>query len=157
MANFRSLSPLRFLCYHCIRVHRCLASFHKHPCPLLHSSLLVQQECPSSMCDQWHSVVGHVGAYECTIVMLKRTALRRMVISLLETGWHPMTVFTMSLWTRYPTPCSYLSSFPPKKTLRPSSVVVSPKFFDLISQSPRMLHLYLSISCVSSWSYDDVP
>ena len=106
MANSRSLSPLRFLCYHCIRVHRCLASFHKHPCPLLHSSLLVQQECPSSMCDQWHSVVGHVGAYECTIVMLKRTALRRMVISLLETGQHNMTVFTISLWTRNPAPCS---------------------------------------------------
>ena len=31
-----------------------------------------------------------------------------------------------------------------------SSVVVSPKFFHLISQSPRMFQLYLSISCVSS-------
>ena len=28
-----------------------------------------------------------------------------------------------------------------------------PKFFHLISQSPRMFHLYLSISCVSSWSF----
>ena len=35
------------LCHHCRRVHKCLASFHKHPCRLLHSSLLVQQECPS--------------------------------------------------------------------------------------------------------------
>ena len=34
-----------------------------------------------------------------------------------------------------------------------SSVVVSPKFFQLISQSPRMFHMYLSISCVSSWSF----
>ncbi len=85
--------------------------------------------------------------------MLKGTALRRMVISLLEAGRHPMTVFTMSLWTRNPTPCSCLSSFPLKKTLCPSSVVVSPKFFHLISQSPRMFHLYLSISCVSSWSF----
>ena len=59
----------------------------------------------------------------------------------------------MSLWTRNPTPCSCLSSFPLKKTLCPSSVVVSPKFFHLISQSPRMFHLYLSISCVSSWSF----
>ena len=42
------------------------------------------------------------------------------------------------------------SSFPPKKTLCPSSVVVSPNFFHLISQSPRMFRLYLSISCVSS-------
>ena len=56
--------------------------------------------------------------------MLEGTALRRMVISLLETGRHPMTVFTMSLWTRNPKPCSCLSSFPPKKTLGPSSVGV---------------------------------
>ena len=76
-----------------------------------------------------------------------------MVMCLLETGWHPMTVFMMSLWTRNPTPYLFLSSFPLKKTLCPSSVVVSPKFFYLISQSPRMFHLYLSISCVSSWSF----
>ena len=44
--------------------------------------------------------------------MLKGTALRRMVMSLLETGWHPMTVLTVSLWTRNPRPCSCLSSFP---------------------------------------------
>ena len=43
--------------------------------------------------------------------------------------------------------------FPLKKTLCPSSVVVSPKVFRLISQSPRMFHLYLSMSCVSSWSF----
>ena len=40
-----------------------------------------------------------------------------------------------------------------KETLCPSSVVVSPKFFHLISQSPKMFHLYLSIPCVSSWSF----
>ena len=59
----------------------------------------------------------------------------------------------MSLWTRNPKPRSCLSSLPLKKTLCPSSVVVSPKFFHLISQSPQMFHLYLSISCVSSWSF----
>ena len=74
-------------------------------------------------------------------------------MNLLETGWHPMTVFTMSLWTRNPMPCTGLSSFPLRKTLCPSSFVVLPKFFHLISQSPRMFHLYLSISCVSSWSF----
>ena len=42
-------------------------------------------------------VVIIVGAYACTIVVLKGTALRRMVMSLLETGRHPMIVFTMSL------------------------------------------------------------
>ena len=67
-------------------------------------------------------------------------------MSLLETGRHPMTVFTMS------TPCSCLSSFPLKKTLRSSFFVFWPKFY-LISQNPRMFHLYLSISCVSSWSF----
>ena len=49
-----------------------------------------------------------------------------MVMSLLETGQHPLTAFTMSLWTGHPTPCSCLSSFSLKKTLCPSSVVVSP-------------------------------
>ena len=42
-----------------ICVRKCLASFHKHPCPLLHSSL-VAQVCPFSMSDQWHSVAGHI-------------------------------------------------------------------------------------------------
>ena len=76
-----------------------------------------------------------------------------MVMSLLETGRLPMTVFTMSLWTRNPTPCSCLSYFLLKKILCPHTVVVSPKFFHLILQSPRMFHLYLSISCVISWSF----
>ena len=64
---------------------------------------------PSSVPDEFHSVAGQknssislssqsdIGAYTCTIVMLKGAALRRMVMSLLETGRHPMTVFTMSL------------------------------------------------------------
>ena len=50
-------------------------------------------------------------------------------------------------------PCSCLSPFSLKKTLCPSSVVISPNFFHLISQSPRMFHLYLSILCVISWSF----
>ena len=36
-----------------------LLVFIKHPCPLLNSSLLAQQECPSPVSDQWHSVAGH--------------------------------------------------------------------------------------------------
>ena len=59
----------------------------------------------------------------------------------------------MSLWTRNPMSCLCLSSFPLKKILCPSSVVVLPKFFYLISQSPRMYHLYLSIPWVSFWSF----
>ena len=46
-----------------------------------------------------------------------------------------------------------LSAFPLKKTLCSSSIVTSPKFFHLISQNPRMFHLYLSFSFVSSWSF----
>ena len=84
--------------------------------------------------------------------MLKGTALRRMVKRLLETRRHPMTVFTMSLWTQNIMSCSCVSSFPLKKTLCPSCVV-SLKFFHLISQNPRMLHLCLSVSCISSWSF----
>ena len=47
--------------------------------------------------------------------MLKGTALRRMVMSLLETGRHHMTVVTISLWARNPTSCLCLSSFPLNK------------------------------------------
>ena len=37
--------------------------------------------------------------------------------------------------------------------LCPFPVVVSPKFLHFIWQSPRIFHLYLSISCVSSWNF----
>ena len=33
-------------------VQKCIASFDKHPCPLLHSSALAQKEYPSSVSDQ---------------------------------------------------------------------------------------------------------
>ena len=91
-----------------------------------------------------------VHLYYCDV---ERDCLRQMVMSLLKTWRHSMTVLTMSLWAEDPAPCSCLSSFPPKKTLCLSSVVVSPKCFHLISQSPRILHVYLSISCVGSWSF----
>ena len=74
-------------------------------------------------------------------------------MSLLEIGRHPMTVFTMSLGTRNPMPCSCLFSFPLEKTLCLSSVVVLPNFFQFILQSLTMFYLYLSISYVSSWSF----
>ena len=46
-----------------------------------------------------------------------------------------------------------LSSRPLKKSLWPSGVDVSPKFFQRTSQSPRMFHWYLFISCVSSSTF----
>ena len=61
-----------------------------------------------------------------------------------------MTLFTISLCTRKPTPCSCLSSFPLTYTLWPPSVWISPDFFHLISHNRRILHLYRSISCKSS-------
>ena len=45
---------------------------------------------------------------------IKRAALRRIDISLLETGWHPKTASTTSLRTRNPTPYSCLPSSPLK-------------------------------------------
>ena len=66
-------------------------------------------------------------------------------------GDEPAGDRAMSLLETGPRSC--LSSFPLKKTLYPFSVVVSPKFFLRISQSPRMFYLYLSISCISSLSF----
>ena len=63
---------LSHLCHHCRKIHKCLASFHKHPCQLLHSSLLAQHECPSAS-DQWHSVAAHSHhgmTFGCTLVLL---------------------------------------------------------------------------------------
>ena len=78
--------------------------------------------------------------------MLNGLALRRITISLLETVRQPMTVFTMSLCTRNPTPSSCLSSLPLKYNLWPSSVDVSPKFFYRTSQRTKMFQRYLLIS-----------
>ena len=85
--------------------------------------------------------------------MLNGDAFRRMVMSRLETGRHPIMAFTVSLWMRNPTQCSCLSSLPLKKSLWPSGIDVSPEFFQRTSQSPRMFHWYLFISCVSSSTF----
>ena len=87
------------------------------------------------------------------MVILKGAALRRIDISLLETGWHPKTAPTTSLCTRNPTPYSCLPSSPLKYTLCPSSVDISPKFFQRISQSPTMFQWYLLIAWVSCSSF----
>ena len=68
---------------------------------------------PTSVSDQCNSVAGHrillyrchqsdVGAYVCTIVVLKWTALRRMAMSLLELGTDFLVgnmVFVWLLWS----------------------------------------------------------
>ena len=71
-----------------------------------------------------------------------------LIISLLETGWHPKTAPTTSLCTRNPTPYSCLPSSPLKYTLCPSSDI-SPKYFQCISQSSTMFQWYLLIAWVS--------
>ena len=83
-----------------------------------------------------------VGLYNCDVNGL---ALRRMVIRLLECGRQLMTVFTMPLWTRNPTPCSCLSSLPLKYNLRPPWVDILPKFFHRTSQRPKMFQRYLVV------------
>ena len=45
--------------------------FIKHPCPLLNSSHLTQQKCPSSVSDQWHSLTGH-GILNFVVIMVRR-------------------------------------------------------------------------------------
>ena len=77
--------------------------------------------------------------------MLKANALRRMVMSLLETGQHPMTVFTMSLWTRKPTPCSCL--YPPFHWRKPC--VLPLLFRQSSSISFHRFHMYLSMPYAS--------
>ena len=86
-----------------------------------------------------------VGLYNCDVNGL---ALRRIVIRLLESGRQLMTVFTMPLWTRNPTPCSCLSSLPLKYNLRPPWVDILPKFFHRTSQRPKMFQRYLVVSCL---------
>ena len=95
--------------------------------------------CPASRWFEW--------------MMLNGDAFRRTVVNWLETGRHPMIAFTVSLWMRSPTPCSCLSSRPLKKSLWPSGVHVSPKYFQPTSQSQRMFHWYHFISCVSSSTF----
>ena len=82
--------------------------------------------------------------------MLKGLAFSRTVMSVLEIGRHPMTLFTISLCTRKPTHCSCVSSFPLKYTLWSPSVGISPDLFHLISHNPRIFYLYRSISCKNS-------
>ena len=95
-----------------------------------------------------------VGLYNCDVNGL---ALRRMVIRLLQSGRQLMTVFTMPLWTRNPTPCSCLSSLPLKYNLRPPWVDILPKFFHRTSQRPKMFQRYLVVSYAYSSNLHAIP
>ena len=62
-----------------------------------------------------------------------------------------MTIFTISLCTRKPTPCSCLSSFSLKYTVTPIGWDFSRLFPSHLTQS-KMLHLFRSISCKSPFT-----
>ena len=84
--------------------------------------------------------------------MLKGTALRRMVMSLPETGRHPMSVHNL-LVNKKSNDMLVFILFSTEENRVYFLCCCFAKFLHLVSQSPRMFHLYLSISCVSSWSF----
>ena len=87
------------------------------------------------------------------MVMLNGLALSRMVMSLFEIGQQSMTQFTVFLWTRSPTPWSWMLSWPLQNSRWPSCVLFSPALSNRDSQSPSMFQSYLFISCWSSSSF----
>ena len=112
--------------------------FIKHPCSLLNSSLLAQQECPSSVSDQWHFVAGHrILNFVAIIdwrwdVHLYYSGVERNCP--LADGEEPAEDWAAShesvhdvLVNKKSNAMLVLTSFPLKKTLCPPSVV-SPKF-----------------------------
>ena len=73
-------------------VQKCIASFDKHPCPLLHSSVLAQKECSSSVSDQWHSVGGHK-------ILLLRSHRSLMLGHMLVLWWCSQELPSGRWWT----------------------------------------------------------
>ena len=112
--------------------------FIKHPCSLLNSSLLAQEECPSSVSDQWHLVAGH-RILNFVVIIDWRWGVH-LYYSGVERNcpladsdkpaedWaaSPDSVYD-NLVNKKSNAMPVLTSFPVKKTLCPSSVV-SPKF-----------------------------
>ena len=113
-------SEASFLSEHCSRAHKRLPSLPVHPSVLQHSNSLVQLERsffgvflrfpvvasrsgqPVSLSRCWC-----IGMYDGDT---ERAALKRIEISLLETGRHPKTALIMFLCTRSHSPFSCLSS-----------------------------------------------
>ena len=87
------------------------------------------------------------------MVMLKRLALRLMVMNLLEIGQQFMTQVTVFLCSMNPAPCSWVSSRPPQYSRWPSCVLFSPAFSNRDSHSPRIFQIYLVNLCFSSSSF----
>ena len=129
--NSRSLSPLSFV--------SSLQKGPQMPCQFPQASLptfACRQECNSLVSDQLHFVDGHINIlFRChyNLTLGHMHVLLWWWKGLPSGGWwwacwrlgNIPWVFTMSMWTRNPTPCS--CSFPLNETLCPSSVVVSTK------------------------------
>ena len=162
VANSRDWVPSH-LCHHSWRVHRCLVSFYQHPCPLLHSSLLAQQEYPSAVYGVWHSAAGHIILlFHCNhSLTLGRTLLLLWCWKGLPSwGWW----WAVGDWsTSHDSVHDVLANkkfnamlafilFSTEENLVFFFCSCFATFLHLISQSARMFYLYLSISCDSSWS-----
>ena len=98
---------------YCRKIHKRLPNLLVHLLQLSRSNHPVQPENPALVFDQLETGVPcrthQLHWYHSwMMVMLKGLALSRTVMSLLEIGRHPMTLFAISLCTRKPTPCSCL-------------------------------------------------
>ena len=112
--------------------------FIKHPCSLLNSSLLAQEECPSSVSDQWHLVAGH-RILNFVVIIDWRWGVHLYYSGVerncpLADGEEPAEDWAAShesvhdvLVNKKSNAMLVLTSFPVKKTLCPSSIV-SQKF-----------------------------
>ena len=125
VANSRSLRPLSFVS----TLQKGPHTFPQSACASF-PTLAFQSSCTNRMSffGVWSMVscsCGKSGRPHChhdqmlvhkpvMMVILKGAALRRIDISMLETGRHPKTAFTMFLCSRNPTPYSCLSSSPLK-------------------------------------------
>ena len=133
-----------------------LLVFIKHPCPLLNSSLLAQEECPSSVSDQWHSVAGH-RILNFVVIIDWRWGVQFYYSGVerncpLADGDEPAEDWAAShdsvqdvLVNKKSNVMLVLTSFPVKKIWCPSSVVFSPKF-----------HFFIQWIYLSAWEWTSV-
>ena len=144
------------------KVPKLLSNLLVHLLQLSRSNHLVQPECPALVFDQLETGVPYrTHQLHCVIIAgcwciylndgnIERTCSQPHCHGSARNWAISYDMFTISLCTRKPTPCSCLSSLPQKYTLWPPSVGISPDFLHLILQNPRMLHLCQSFSCKCS-------
>ena len=121
--------------------------------------------CSSSVSDQWHSVAGHrIPLFSCRHILALRLALVLLWCwkGLPSGGWRWACWRLNDIpWQCSLCPCEqeiqrHVHVYPLFHWRKPCVLpllLLRQSFFHLISQSPRILHLYLSILRVSSWSF----